>query len=380
MSARKCEIIVGDALERLRGLPSGIARVCMTSPPYWGLRDYGTGKWGGGDPECDHRELRGGIGAASQKQVGSAGASTTYRFRDYCKKCGAVRIDSQLGLEASPGEYVEKLVEVFAEVRRVLADDGTLWLNLGDCYATGAGKGGGAPGGGEQGERWRGTRESSRRDRAPVGPMTQPNRMAIPGLKAKDLVGIPWRVAFALQADGWYLRSEIIWAKPNPMPESIEDRPTKAHEQVFLLSKAQRYFYNAAAISEPALQPMGEPVLTGQHKALALGRCGSSSALGTNQGPSTRNRRSVWTISTSPFRGAHFAVMPEALAEPCILAGSEPGDLVIDPFAGAGTTGLVALRALRRFLGIELNPEYAEIARARLARYSDQGEIFPGGS
>jgi DNA modification methylase len=257
----------------LADIEAGSVQTCVTSPPYWGLRDYGH--------------------------------------------------DGQLGLESTPDEYVARMVGVFREVRRVLADDGTLWLNLGDSYATGAGKVGDHPGGGVQGASWRGA-------------TTSPNRLPIEGFKPKDLVGIPWRVAFALQADGWWLRQDIIWHKPNPMPESIRDRCTKSHEYLFLLAKSERYFYDNEAIAEQALHS------------------------------DTRNRRSVWTIATKPFKGAHFAVMPEALAEPCVLAGSRADDLVLDPFSGSGTVGVVALRHGRRFVGVELNPEYAEIARDRI--------------
>lgn len=196
-------ILQGDCLDRLRELPDESVHCCVTSPPYWGLRDYG---------------------------------------------CAG-----QIGLEKTPQEYVAKMVEVFSEVRRVLRDDGTCWVNLGDCYATGAGRVGACPGGGERGAKWAGYRGD--RDKDPkatgIGPMTQPNRMPLPGLKPKDLVGIPWRVAFALQADGWYLRSDIIWHKPSPMPESVTDRPTKSHEYIFMLSKSERYAYDAEAIKEP---------------------------------------------------------------------------------------------------------------------------------
>jgi DNA modification methylase len=276
-----------------------------------------------------------------------------------CAKCGARRIDAQLGLERTPEEYVARMVEVFRDVKRVLADDGTLWLNLGDSYVGTSGAGtrvdhtntGGA-----------GTRSTSAR---PAG--MRPG--ADNPLKAKDLVGIPWRVAFALQADGWYLRSDIIWAKPNPMPESVTDRPTKAHEYVFLLAKSQRYYYDAAAIAEEALNTPGGR-LNGNTKHAADWPAGSAAeGRGLDRGGlrETRNRRTVWTVATQPFSGAHFAVMPEALVEPCVLAGSAPGDIVLDPFAGSGTVGVVALRHGRRFIGCELNAEYAQMARRRVA-------------
>lgn len=332
---------------------------CVTSPPYWGLRDYG------------HAD--------------------------------------QIGLERTPDEYVAKLVAVFAAVRRVLADDGVLWLNLGDCYATGGGKVGVCPGGGEQGDRWmqgrddgngRGTpsrADGEARDLAYYGPRQQPNRLPLPGLKPKDLVGIPWRVAFALQADGWYLRSEIIWHKPAPMPESVTDRPTRSHEQIFLFAKSEQYFYDADAIAEPAtcadearFDP-GTNGLSGADRKTgtttrrfksgnkrreyddAVGRPESHLGRSVPWEGVTRNRRTVWTVAGKPFKGAHFATFPPALIEPCILAGSRLGDTVLDPFGGAGTTGLVADRLGRSSVLIELNPEYAEMARRRIA---DDAPLF----
>jgi len=265
-------VLVGDVRTRLAELPDGSVQTCVTSPPYWGLRDYGQG--------------------------------------------------DQIGLEQTPEEYVTQLVDVFREVRRVLADDGTLWLNLGDSYASST-KGSGGP---DSASTLRGTKAMRN------GQRMKPIRV-MHGLKNKDLVGTPWRVAFALQADGWWLRQDIIWHKPNPLPESARDRCTKAHEYVFLLTKSARYKYDAAAIQEA----------------------------------SGANRRSVWKVSPKPFAGAHFAVMPEALVEPCVLAGSSPGDLVLDPFAGSGTVGVVALRHERDFVGVELNPNYAAIAEARIA-------------
>jgi DNA modification methylase len=287
-------IHIGDCLEVLRTLESGSVQTCVTSPPYWGLRDYG--------------------------------------------------VEGQLGLEKTPDEYVAKMVDVFREVRRVLRDDGTLWLNLGDSYATGGGSIGRSPGGEDQGERYL---RQGMID-------TQPNRMKIDGLKPKDLVGIPWRVAFALQADGWYLRQDIIWHKPNPMPESVQDRCTKAHEYIFLMSKSERYYFDSVAMREPSSQPersgkIEKSFSTGDRDAVLRMDVGRS-VMRTDH----RNRRSVWTVSTQPFKGAHFATFPPKLIEPCVLAGSKPGDTVLDPFNGAGTTGLVAHRNGREHVGIEL--------------------------
>lgn len=294
----------------------------------------------------------------------------------------------ELGLEPTPEAYVANMVEVFREVRRVLRPDGVCWLNLGDSYATGAGKVGDCPGGGEQGERWagssgsRGERSRGLRDGRhsgkhlhvhAKGPMTQPNRMPIAGLKPKDLVGMPWRVAFALQADGWYLRSDVIWSKPNPMPESVTDRPTKAHEYIFLLTKSGRYFWDQEAVREECAPPSGGR----QRSALAKdtryvgadfkdyhgGRTGRHQAYQ----PPTRNLRSVWTIPSHPFPDAHFATFPPALAETCIKAGCPAGGTVLDPFAGSGTTLLVADRLQRNAIGIDLNLSYVDMATNRIA-------------
>lgn len=371
------EVRQGDCLDLLRAMPDRSVQCCVTSPPYWGLRDYGH--------------------------------------------------NGQLGLESTTDEYVANMVEVFREVRRVLRDDGTLWLNLGDSYGTGSmgrndadrdigGRGGNKMGSGNPGRQGR------------VG--------LVSGLKPKDLVGVPWLTAFALRADGWFLRSEIIWAKPNPMPESVTDRPTKAHEQVFLLSKNARYFYDADAVREEHAHP--EVTHTSERKTDAqevaflgnaptnLGRAGNHEA--------GRNKRTVWTIATQPFKGAHFATFSPKLIEPMILAGSPPkccgvcaapwqrvtetkriertdggrskrradlsesrlsessmlrtnalpvtkttgweptcehnddtgSSVVLDPFSGSGTTGMVALRHDRSYIGLELNPEYAAMSRNRI--------------
>ncbi len=274
---------------------------CVTSPPYWGLRDYGSA--------------------------------------------------DQLGLESTPEEYVANMVSVFREVWRVLRPDGTLWLNLGDSYATG-GRGGAKHGGAFMATRKKGAwKEESRANGYHAAP---------PGLKHKDLVGIPWRVAFALQADRWYLRSDIIWAKPNPMPESVTDRPTKSHEYLFLLAKGPRYYFDQDAVRE-------ESHWDGQSGKKNEGRSLSGNGKMNTGDPSIgRNIRDVWKIATQPFPGAHFAVMPPKLVEPCIKAGCHEGGTVLDPFAGAGTVGLVADRLRRKFIGVELNQEYAQIARLRI--------------
>jgi site-specific DNA-methyltransferase (adenine-specific) len=293
-------IIQGDCIESMRTLPDASVHCCVTSPPYWGLRDYGH--------------------------------------------------DGQIGLEATPEAYVARMVDVFREVRRALRKDGTLWLNLGDSY-----KGG------------------------------------------KQLCGIPWRVAFALQADGWWLRQDIIWHKPNPMPESVRDRCTKAHEYVFLLTKSERYFCNAEAIKEPLAESsigrakrkgrliakagvgtLGKQIRDGVdsshgYAGLALGRNGKT---GYDLETGLRNRRSVWTVATKPYSGAHFAVMPAALVEPCIKAGCPEGGTVLDPFAGSGTTLAVAAELGRSGIGCELNPGYIKIAEERVGKAKAKSPLF----
>ncbi|MFW6156056.1 MAG: DNA-methyltransferase [Armatimonadota bacterium] len=258
----------GDALDILRHAPTGTARCCVTSPPYWGLRDYG--------------------------------------------------VEDQLGAEDRVEDYIDRLVRIMRQVRRVLTEDGTLWLNIGDCYTSG-------------GRTWRAP-DSKNPARAMGYRAPTPH-----GLKPKDLVGVPWRVALALQDDGWYLRSDIIWHKPNALPESVKDRPTQAHEYIFLFTKSEQYFYDYEAVREP----------------------------GANGKP--RNRRSVWSVPTEAYSEAHFATYPPALIEPCVLAGSAEGDTVLDPFFGSGTTGLVAAEHGRSFIGVELVPDYVDMARRRLA-------------
>lgn len=269
----------GDCRTVLEDLASESVDCIVTSPPYWGLRQYGEG---------DEREI---------------------------------------GNEPTPYLYVENLLEVFRSARRVLRHDGTLWLNLGDTYITAAGRVRNCPGGGFQGRNW-------------AGPMTQPNRMPQEGLKARDLAGIPWRVALALQADGWYLRSDIVWSKPNPQPESVEDRPSRAHEYIFLFAKSEIYHYDHEAVKEAAVG---------------------------DRGYETRNRRSVWTVAVHAYEGSHRATFPPELIKPCILAGCPVGGVVLDPFSGAGTTGLVANNNGRNYVGIELYEASVNESRQRIA-------------
>ncbi len=325
------KILQGDCVQSLKQLADESVQCCVTSPPYFGLRDYGN--------------------------------------------------DGQIGLESTPDEYVAKIVEVFREVQRVLRKDGTLWLNLGDSYARQGGRESNQP------RHWDG------REQAP-GSMHGTRQAADIGLKPKDLVGIPWRVAFALQADGWYLRQDIIWHKPNPMPESVQDRCTKAHEYVFLLSKSDRYFYDAEAIAQPLTETskarLAQPTLANQQGSdrvpgktngnmKAVGPRFGGNKYGDNEREEYKtksgnvwdgaggmaNRRSVWTIATQPFKGAHFATFPVELPRLCILAGTKAGDVVLDPFGGSGTTGRVALELGRSAILCELNPEYVELIRQR---------------
>ena len=341
-------LLVGDCVASMASMGAGSARCCITSPPYWGLRDYGH--------------------------------------------------DGQLGLEETPEAYVEKMVEVFREVRRVLADDGTLWLNIGDSYARNPKKGGSGPRGKNAAYSDTYTQAQGRRVGSDSGKEDAPDSGAghsrrvegsaegsehrvlergrdAPGyVKEKDLVGIPWRLAFALQADGWYLRQDIIWHKPNPMPESVRDRCTKAHEYVFLLTKSKKYHYDHEAVKEAAECSRRRGPAEHPDRVSTNGNAG----LGRRDPTPFRNRRSVWRITTKPFKGAHFAVMPEALVEPCLLAGSAKGDIVLDPFAGAGTVGVVAKRWGREFVGCELNPEYAELAEKRIDAAPDRPPTKPG--
>ena len=366
------QIIQGDCLEVLKTLPDQSVQTIVTSPPYYGLRDYGTAKWEGGSTECDHLETNDTRDPKITKQTQNAGTSKI-GYKTVCHKCGAIRIDSQIGLEPTPDEYVAKLVSVFRECRRVLRDDGTLWLNLGDSYA--------GSGCGTNDYRTEASRSINKSDK--MFTKTPPQQKIIGnGYKPKDLIGIPWRVAFALQADGWYLRSDIIWSKPNPMPESVKDRPTKAHEYIFLLAKSQRYYYDAEAVKEK----VGEPTrraktfrnggdYTGGNSFYNDSKKEKDSHGDGHESLEGRNKRSVWTVTTKPYREAHFATFPPDLIEPCVLAGCPAGGVVLDPFNGSGTTGAVALKHGRDYIGIELNPEYIELTMKRLSEVQPRLEV-----
>ena len=298
----------GDCLETLRQMPDGLVQTCVTSPPYFGLRDYG-----------------------------HAG---------------------QIGLEPTPDEFVAKLVTVFREVKRVLRDDGTLWVNMGDSYAGHHGNKNAAYDDAPSNKG--GYFENQRRTTVGMG-----------GLKAKDLIGVPWMLAFALRADGWYLRQEIIWHKPNPMPESVTDRCTKSHEQIFLLAKSASYYFDAEAMKEPSVTNDPRRPYTSKGAKDLDGRSEWKSGQARDKGDfSLRNKRSVWTVTTKPFKGAHFATFPTELIEPCILAGAPAGGIVLDPFFGSGTTGQVAQALGRQFIGIELNDAYKPLQDERLRQPS----------
>lgn len=354
------ELYLGDCPEVMsKRIPDESVQCCVTSPPYYGLRDYQTGKWEGGDPKCTHQKITDKSKAVASSTLGGGKATTGHiqeGYRSICGRCGAVRVDAQIGLEDTPEQYVERLVEVFREVRRVLKDDGTVFLNLGDSYNGSGGAGGDYSKGGLK-----------------EGQPKYPGRK-IDGLKPKDLIGIPWMVAFALRADGWYLRQDLIWAKPNPMPESVADRCTKAHEYIFLLSKSAKYYYDADAIAERSSHELWPKMGGSTHAARRAIISGGDTKPMT---PTiTRNKRSVWVVASEPTPDAHFATYPTKLIEPCILAGSRPGDIVLDPFNGSGTTGYVALKHGRKYIGIDLNEEYLNLANRRLLQVSSQRTIF----
>ncbi len=309
------QLHLGDCLEQLQQLDSESIQTCVTSPPYFGLRDYGH--------------------------------------------------DDQIGLESSPQKYVNSLVSVFMEVHRVLKPNGTLWLNLGDSFSSNSGGYDKVVNSNAIGEHTKNAipRNNRATDRS--------------GLPPKNLIGIPWRVAFALQEASWFLRQDIIWHKPNSMPESVKDRCSKAHEYLFLLSKSSSYYYDSDSIKERSItNDCRHPYMSKGAKDMDGRDNWKSGERRRGDDFSMRNKRSVWTVPTKPFSGAHFAVFPPALIEPCILAGSPAGGTVLDPFMGSGTTGIVALKHDRKFIGIELNPEYLEMAKGRIEDATRQQRLF----
>lgn len=312
----KFDLRIGNCLKVLQELPDNYFHTCVTSPPYWGLRDYGTGKWVGGDVNCPHKRttkigktVKTITGHQGMHDQGSVVGDAIYKF--VCPKCGAVRSDEQLGIEEAPELYINNLVSVFAKVHRVLRNDGTVWVNLGDTYG-----------------------------------------------KEKGLIGIPWKFAFAMQEFGWYLRQDIIWHKPNPMPESVKDRCTKSHEYIFLLSKKPHYYFDSEAISE-------EANYKGVDRGGSTNRYEQNNFGGDNRQYDKRNKRSVWSVCPSAYKEAHFAVFPEELITPCILSGSPKYGNVLDPFGGSGTVGIACKRHKRNVTLIELNPEYEKFIRSR---------------
>lgn len=333
-------VIIGDCLDVLDDLPAGSVQCCVTSPPYFGLRDYGVppSDW----PAIEFAPMPG------------------------LPPVSVPAMSACLGLEPDPWAFVGHLVEVFRRVRRVIADDGVCFVNLGDSYNAAGRVGHGTRIGYKQG-----TNRASANG-------SDDSRPSVAGLKPKDLIGVPWRVAFALQADGWFLRQDVIWAKPNPMPESVRDRCTKAHEYVFLLAKSERYFWDAAAIAEVAIEGTDSGLLRGRQKtsdarvawtAPSITKRQSEGIDSRTAGNGLRNRRSVWSIATQPYSGAHYATFPPALVEPCILAGSRPGDTVLDPFGGTGTVGSVAAYHDRRAVLIDINPANEALMGERLEKH-----------
>ena len=339
----------------------------VTSPPYYGLRDYGTAKWEGGDSECDH--IQGLDNPRSSRPAGRFHGGDdkfiTTPYKDVCGKCGAIRIDEQIGLEQTPDEYIANLVAVFRECKRILRDDGTLWVNIGDSYC----------GTGDKGE-WTDPKYADGRN----GQKVALNKK-IDGLKSKDLIGIPWMLAFALRADGWYLRQDIIWAKPNPMPESVKDRCTKSHEYIFLLSKSAKYYYDNEAVKEPVSDVSMKRAEYGWNCDRPSTKNGSMGGEGIHTekmgsrfvDPAGRNKRDVWTVTTKPYKGAHYATFNPELIKPCILAGAPEGGIVFDPFVGSGTTVATAVKLGRRGVGLDLSMKYLrENAKDRI-----EAEMLP---
>lgn len=407
------KVLHGNCLNVLRTLPDESIHCCITSPPYWGLRDYGTAKWEGGSEDCDHQKS----GANKvfdnpefNKNRPSREMTNTVGYRNICEKCGAIRVDDQIGIEGSPDEYVDRMVDVFREVRRVLRTDGTCWLNLGDSY---------------NGNK-KGNTEIHKNPKLAAN--SHHHKKLWKTLKPKDLVGIPWRVAFALQSDGWWLRQDIIWSKVNPFPESVTDRCTKSHEYIFLLTKSPQYWFDHEAIKEETDKIGGKPRIFGAKEQEGTMR----HDIGRDfVDTGSRNKRSVWHLPTQPYPDAHFAVFPEKLISPCVLAGSparccavcgkgwkrvvvkdrqptRPGNnskitgntmvdghrdllrhctvsstvgfepdcecgnsdykpgVVMDPFSGSGTTGVVSITHGRDYIGIELNPQYIKMSEQRM--------------
>lgn len=359
-------LLLGNCLDSLHELEDESIDTCVTSPPYYGLRDYGTAEWEGGDPNCEHE----GKTLGNNRNFidkGGRGSNKKSLSTGNCLKCGATRIDEQIGLEDTPEQFIENLVQVFRLVRKKLKPTGSLWLNIGDSYWGGKGRSG-MKDAEVQAARTDSLNKAHHNATGGKG-KTRPTDKTHHEIKPKDLIGIPWMLAFALRADGWYLRSDVIWNKPNPMPESVRDRPTKSHEYIFLLTKNKKYYYDHVAIKEKIVSGgrSGNSFRSRQggasHQAVS-GGIGGDEWVSDGSG---RNKRSVWTVTTKPYKGAHFAVFPPELIEPCILATCPPAGVVLDPFGGSGTTAGVAILHNRNAVICELNEEFAALIPDRVA-------------
>lgn len=367
----KYQLLCGDAIGQLHKLPDNSVNTCITSPPYYGLRDYGTGVWVGGDPGCPHyrynKVVKEHTNTGHANTFGESSGIGDAIYKTVCSLCGAVRVDDQIGLEETPEEYIAKLVEVFREVKRVLRDDGILWVNIGDSYYHTTSNNGGY----SNKSTLQGFTKPDTKGRI-MNETGNRTRLNMEGIKPKDLIGIPWMLAFALRADGWYLRQDIIWAKNNPMPESVKDRCTRSHEYIFMLTKSKKYYFDHEAMQEDA-----NPKYASRYNKPFMDKgeqeCprpdGKHNTGGIKNYTSKRNKRDVWQVLVcSSVKEAHFAVFPKELIEPCVLAGCPTGGVVLDPFNGSGTTGIVALNNHRNYIGIELNPEYIDITHRRFAK------------
>ena len=331
------KLLMGNALDQLKTLDDESVNCVVTSPPYFNLRDYDTGSWVGGDPDCDHKPGE----ILNIHKISSSNEKPQAFYKDICEKCGAKRVDHQIGLEATPQDFIDNLCEIFTECKRVLKKDGTLWINIGDTYAS-----------------------------------------KVKGLKNKDLIGVPWMLAFALRDKvGLYLRQDIIWAKPNPLPESVKDRCTKSHEYIFLFSKSPQYYFDHESIREDSVD-FENSKRRYQYELMGGEKHESGKFFTNRDNPHTkeikefdgkRSKRDVWNVSAKPYSEAHFAVYPPDLIAPCILAGCPPDGTVLDPFAGSGTTGIVAANNLRNSILIELNEDYAKLIEKR---WQQNGTLF----
>ena len=343
------DFLQGDVFDNIKKLDDNSIDCVVTSPPYWGLRDYGTAKWQGGDPNCDHQTKRSRGDDIKQGDKQGTNLGSRPNIQTLCK-CGAKRIDKQLGLEPTYQEHIQNIVELFRAMKPKLKDSATIWLNYGDSYAATV-----------NGTKAKDIKNDDR------GFVDKPFSTIQGSIKPKDLVMIPNRIAIALQDDGWWIRSEIIWHKPNPMPESVRDRPTSSHEKILLITKSKKYYYDADAIKEKSISKGSVHVHKPGNKADEYVKQGlKTHPAKTYITPEKKNKRNVWTITTKPCKDAHFATFPKDLIEPCIKAGCPEGGIVLDPFGGAGTTGIVAQSLNRTAILIELNPEYIEIAKKRI--------------